>query len=140
MLDFNATQAAIRAGYSEKSARQTASENLSNPYIAKAVEEKQHEISERIGDTHERIDKEIYELYQICIEEVPLLNKNGDIVGYKPRNLSASAKCLELRCRRKGAFVNKAQNEVPNYVDILLAARPLIDQKQKKRRIQKDDN
>ena len=33
LIDLNATQAAIRAGYSEKTARQTATENLSKPYI-----------------------------------------------------------------------------------------------------------
>lgn len=38
-VDLNATQAAIRAGYSEKSARQTGSENLSKPYIRKAIDE-----------------------------------------------------------------------------------------------------
>lgn len=37
VVDFNATQAAVRAGYSEKTARQVGSENLSKPYIAEAV-------------------------------------------------------------------------------------------------------
>ncbi len=51
LIDLNATQAAIRAGYSEKTARQVASENLSKPYIAKAIEAKQTELSERTGFT-----------------------------------------------------------------------------------------
>jgi len=33
LVDLNATQAALRAGYSENSARQIGSENLSKPYI-----------------------------------------------------------------------------------------------------------
>ena len=33
LIDLNATQAAIRAGYSEKTANRTASENLSKPDI-----------------------------------------------------------------------------------------------------------
>lgn len=37
---FNATKAAIRAGYSELSARQIGSENLSKPYISKAIKER----------------------------------------------------------------------------------------------------
>lgn len=37
MLDLNATQAAIRAGYSAKTARQAGTENLSKPAIAEAV-------------------------------------------------------------------------------------------------------
>ena len=37
LIDLNATQAAIRAGYSERTARQAGSENLSKPDIAEAV-------------------------------------------------------------------------------------------------------
>lgn len=38
LIDLNATQAAIRAGYSEKTARQVGAENLSKPDIAAAIE------------------------------------------------------------------------------------------------------
>jgi len=38
--DFNATQAAIRAGYSENSAHDIGSENLRKPDIAKAIEDR----------------------------------------------------------------------------------------------------
>jgi len=38
LKDLNATQAAIRAGYSEKTAKQQGSENLTKPDIAAAVE------------------------------------------------------------------------------------------------------
>ncbi|MFP6729148.1 MAG: terminase small subunit [Alphaproteobacteria bacterium] len=37
LVDLNATAAAIRAGYSAKTARQIASENLSKHYIQEAV-------------------------------------------------------------------------------------------------------
>lgn len=33
LIDLNATQAAIRAGYSKKAARQVGNENMSKPYI-----------------------------------------------------------------------------------------------------------
>lgn len=44
LVDRNATQAAIRAGYSEKTARQTGSENLSKPYIAKVIQDRLDEL------------------------------------------------------------------------------------------------
>ena len=47
IIDLNATQAAIRAGYSEKTARQVGSENLSKPYIADRIAELQKEAFER---------------------------------------------------------------------------------------------
>lgn len=38
LIDINATQAAIRAGYSEKNARNIASENLANPNIREYID------------------------------------------------------------------------------------------------------
>ena len=43
LIDLNATQAAIRAGYSEKNARNIASENLAKPNIKKYIEKRMNE-------------------------------------------------------------------------------------------------
>jgi len=50
LIDFNATQAAIRAGYSVRSARQIGQENLSKPDI-------QAEIRERLDELHMSADE-----------------------------------------------------------------------------------
>ena len=47
LIDLNATQAAIRAGYSEKTAKEIGSENLTKPNIAKAIEEAQESLSNK---------------------------------------------------------------------------------------------
>ena len=44
LIDLNATQAAIRAGYSEKTARQIGEQNLSKLYIQTAIRERQSAI------------------------------------------------------------------------------------------------
>ena len=43
LIDLNATQAAIRAGYSEKTARSIGSENLTKPDIKAYIEERMAE-------------------------------------------------------------------------------------------------
>ena len=58
-IDLNATKAAIRAGYSEKSARSIGSENLSKPHIKRRIEEKQNDLSKAAGITALRIIKEL---------------------------------------------------------------------------------
>ena len=40
LIDLNATQAAIRAGYSKKTARSIAAENLSKPYIREYIDQR----------------------------------------------------------------------------------------------------
>lgn len=44
-VDWNATQAAIRAGYSEKSAHDIGCENLKKPNICRAIEERVNELT-----------------------------------------------------------------------------------------------
>lgn len=55
LIDLNATQAAIRAGYSEKTARSVAAENLTKPNIAAALTERQAAISERLELTQDDV-------------------------------------------------------------------------------------
>lgn len=50
LKDLNATQAAIRAGYSEDSARSIGQENLTKPDIKKAIQERIEEITGGSGE------------------------------------------------------------------------------------------
>lgn len=59
LIDFNATQAAIRAGYSPKSAAQQGSELLKNPKVRAYVDARMSELGRRTGITQERILREL---------------------------------------------------------------------------------
>jgi phage terminase small subunit len=54
-VDLNATQAAIRAGYSSKRADQQAHENLRKPEIAAAVAAGQKALLDKLGASAERV-------------------------------------------------------------------------------------
>lgn len=62
LIDLNATQAAIRAGYSTTSARQIADENMSKPDIKNAIEKALAERSKRTGVNADRIVQELAKL------------------------------------------------------------------------------
>lgn len=62
LIDLNATQAAIRAGYSEKTARAVGCENLTKPDIMNAVHNAKAKRSERTQITQDRVLKEIARL------------------------------------------------------------------------------
>ena len=64
LVDLNATQAAIRAGYSAQTARQMGSENLSKPYIAAEIE---RAMAERGGITRTSI---VHELGAIAFSNI----------------------------------------------------------------------
>jgi phage terminase small subunit len=55
LIDLNATQAAIRAGYAQKAAYATGAENLKKPQIAAAIAAKQAVRSERTEVTQDMV-------------------------------------------------------------------------------------
>lgn len=59
MIDLNATQAAIRAGYSPKTAQQTSHENLLKPVIQNYIAQLQAEQSRRTGVSADRVVREL---------------------------------------------------------------------------------
>jgi phage terminase small subunit len=61
-VDLNATQAAIRAGYSETTARQQGQRLLTNVDIRQAIDEAEAERLERIGVRAERVLEELARL------------------------------------------------------------------------------
>ena len=58
LIDLNATQAAIRSGYSEKTAHSIGHENLSKPDIQAALASARKQLAENAGITPERVLKE----------------------------------------------------------------------------------
>lgn len=59
MIDLNATQAAIRSGYSAATANRIAAQLLAKPHVAAAIAEAQAEQAARTGITADRVLKEL---------------------------------------------------------------------------------
>lgn len=66
LIDGNATQAAIRAGYSEKTAHAIGHENLSKPVIAEAIKVAQGEIAEKLGLTAVSIVEDVIDVRRLA--------------------------------------------------------------------------
>lgn len=125
MVDLNATQAAIRAGYSKKTAKQAGTENLAKPIIKAAINEKTVIRSEKTGIDAEWVLKQAARLHERCMQDVkPVLTKKGDPVEgenietgeYGPLytfNAAGAAKALEIVGRHVDiqAFADKHIHE-----------------------------
>jgi phage terminase small subunit len=70
LIDLNATQAAIRAGYSVRTAKQIATENLSKPIIEAAIGREMAIRSKRTGVTADRVITELAKLGFVNIGDV----------------------------------------------------------------------
>lgn len=80
LIDLNATQAAIRAGYSERSAKEIGCENLTKPNIAKAIQEAFEERSKRTEVTQDYVLTTIQDTIERCTQAEPVKYKNGEQV------------------------------------------------------------
>ena len=67
LIDLNATQAAIRAGYSPKTAKDIGCENLAKPNISDAIDKAMAERSRRTGINQDRI---LLELARIGLAKI----------------------------------------------------------------------
>lgn len=70
LIDLNATQAAIRAGYSVDSARDIGCENLSKPNIQKVIAKEMAERSKRTGVNQDRVVLELAKLAFVNISDL----------------------------------------------------------------------
>lgn len=70
LIDLNATQAAIRAGYSEKTAKVIGNENLTKPYIQSEIQRLQKTRSKRTEITADRVLKELARIGFANIDDI----------------------------------------------------------------------
>jgi len=78
LKDLNATQAAIRAGYSEKTAQIIGSENLSKPLISDRIAELMKERSERVVIDADWVLKRSVELHDRCSQASAVFDRDGE--------------------------------------------------------------
>lgn len=73
LIDLNAKQAAIRAGYSEKSAEAQGSVLLSTPKVKHAIQSKQLETQARTQVTADFVIGGLVEVANRCMQKVPVM-------------------------------------------------------------------
>ncbi len=122
LIDLNATQAAIRAGYSEKTASETGYENLRKPQIAEAVQKALAERSERTEVTQDYVLTSIMKTMERCKQAEPVVYQNGDpvLIGTPSGDLApaykfdanAVLKGAELLGRHLAMFTDKKTVDV----------------------------
>lgn len=77
LIDLNATQAAVRAGYSAKTANRTASENLSKPDIQLRISELKAQRNDLVGINATYVLNRLVEIDQMDVLDI--LNSAGEL-------------------------------------------------------------
>jgi phage terminase small subunit len=103
LIDLNALQAAIRAGYSGKTAKQIGSENLSKPDVAKYIAELKAERSLLTKIDAAWVLMSAKKVYDRCMQEEAVTDREGATTG-------------EYRFEHSGA--NTALGIIGKHVDV----------------------
>ena len=119
LIDLNATQAAIRAGYSVKTARQIGEQNLSKLDIAEAVKSAMDKRADRNSVTQDEVISGLRELRDMAMGKKPMrITEVIRAAGKKPKTVelnvtvfeAAAAKgALELLGKHIGMFKEKVE-------------------------------
>lgn len=104
IVDLNATQAAIRAGYSEDTAYSIGHENLSKPEIAEAIQAAMDQRAQRTKITQDYVLSTVYEVVERCKQATPVLDRQGMPVLVETANGTlAPAYVFDSKSALKGA-------------------------------------
>ena len=110
LVDMNATQAAIRAGYSEKTARSIGMENLTKPDIEEAIAEARAEREERTEITADYVLMGLKTVADRCMQAEEVLDADGRPTGLFRFNANGANKALELLGKHLGLFDKKGDD------------------------------
>ena len=141
LVDLNATQAAIRAGYSKKTANVIANENLTKPYIKEYIEKRMAEKEAELIADQDEVMKYLTSVMRREMKDsvvVTLQNKTEKWVKDEdtgklkkqtvteespavveiPAQLRDANKAAELLGKRYGLFTDKVEQQVDMELNI----------------------
>lgn len=124
LVDLNATQAAIRAGYSERTASRIGPQLIGKNWVREAIEKAQAKRAQRVEVTQDYVISNLVEIVERSMQRAPVTNRKGEqIKDSKGRNVwcfdaKAANKALELLGKHLGLFSDRVQTEVSGGLSI----------------------
>lgn len=109
LIDKNATQAAIRAGYSEQTAAIIGHENLRKPNIRRRINEALGEIIERAKVDATWIRERLRNNVERSMQAEPVVDDDGNPIGIYNYQGNVANRALELLGKDQGMFTDKLE-------------------------------
>lgn len=109
LIDFNGTQAAIRAGYSPKTAYSMANENLRKPEVQAYLKELIEKRNERTKITQDEVIRDIIEVKNRCMQKAPVIFMGKQMQDENGNNLwkfdsQGATKALDMLAKHTGLY------------------------------------
>ena len=124
LVDLNATQAAIRAGYSERTAYSVGQRLLKKVEIQRAVAAAQAKRARRVEITQDYVLSNLVEVVERTMQRAPVLDRKGEQVTAEEGravwtfDAKSANRALELLGKHLGLFSDRVQNEISGGLSI----------------------
>lgn len=118
LVDLNATQAAIRAGYSERTASRIGPQLLGKTWVREAIETAQAKRARRVEVTQDYVLSNLVEVVERTMQRAPVLDRKGEQVTDEEGravwtfDAKGANRALELLGKHLGIFTDKVRAEV----------------------------
>lgn len=107
LVDMNATGAALRAGYSQKSCMVIGYQLLQIPLVQAAIEKANADRVNRVEISADYVLKSLYKVAERCLQEIPVTDKEGKPTGEWRFEPAGANKALELLGKNLKLFTDK---------------------------------
>jgi phage terminase small subunit len=114
LIDLNATQAAIRAGYSPKTAQEQSSRLLSKAMVVKAVQLGMDKRADKLSLTAEDVLRDINLVKEDAMSRIADREGNMNMANH-----AAALKALELQGRHLKLFTDRVETNVKGTLKIV---------------------
>lgn len=104
IIDLNGTQAAIRAGYSAKTANEQAAQLLAKLSIQEYIQKIKNKRSERVKYSQDELMRDILEVKNRCMQANPVLDKEGNETGIWKFDSNGANKALDMLAKHVGFY------------------------------------
>ena len=121
LIDLNATQAAIRAGYSAKTAQEQGSRLLSNVMVQQFIQKSMDKRSARTEVTADFVINGIKRVIERCEEESPVRDREGKETGEMRFEAGHALKGYELLGRHLKLFTDRTEVSVKKDLEDIVA-------------------
>jgi len=113
IVDLNATQAAERSGYSKKTARSQGQRLLTHVDVQEKITKLKADRSKSLNINAEYVLTQAVKLHERCMQEEPVLDKEGNEIGEYKFEHAGAAKSLEIIGKHVDvqAFLEKSKVE-----------------------------
>jgi phage terminase small subunit len=106
LITLNATQAAIKSGYSEKTAQEQSSRLLSNVMVQAAIQERMQDRQKRVEANQDYVITKVLNTIERCSQAESVLDREGNPIGEYKFDSTGVFKGCDMLARHLGMYTD----------------------------------